>query len=58
MLFNLDFVKQAKEMYFLKKTKNDHAQDLIFNGYNIESYSPQKYLSHILDEKLSFDEHD
>ena len=57
MSFNHDPSKQAQKVIFSKKLKKDYHHSLAFNINNLPETDPQKHLSIILDNCLSFANH-
>ena len=54
--FNPDPNKQAQEVYFSKKLKNESSLPVTFNNTKIGTCSTQKHLGLLLDKRLSFNE--
>ena len=57
MSFNPDPCKQAQEVNFSRKLKNESHPPLVFNNGNVSSCKSQKHLGVLLDSKLTFQEH-
>ena len=57
MSFNPDPSKQAQEVIFSSKLKNVSHPLLVVHNSNVSSCKSQKYLSILLDSKLTFEEH-
>ena len=56
LLITSDLGKQAQEVYFSQKTNKEDFQNLSFNASNVKACSSEKYLGHIMDDKLNFDQ--
>ena len=56
MSFNPDPCKQAQEVNFSRKLKNESHPPLLFNNGNVSSCKSQKHLGVLLDSKLTFEE--
>ena len=57
MSFNADPSKQAQEVIFSRKTKNDFHPPLAFNNNNVSETNSQKHLGVVLDNRFSFEDH-
>ena len=55
--FNLNPSKQAQEVIFSRKLNEVPQTPLVFNNDNASHCKSQKYLSIILDSKLTFEKH-
>ena len=55
--FNPDPRKQAQEVIFSRKTKNDYHPLLAFNNKNVLETNSQKHLGLVLNNLLAFEEH-
>ena len=55
--FQPDPCKQAQEVNFSRKLKNESHPPLVFNNGNVSSCKSQKHLGVLLDSKLTFQEH-
>ena len=57
MQFNPDTNKQAQEVYFSKKSKNESSLPVTFNNAKVVTCFTHKHLGLLLDKRLSFNEH-
>ena len=57
MSFNPDINEQETEVYFSQRRKKYLLPPIIFNNNNVVTSPCQKYLSLVLESKLSFNEH-
>ena len=57
MQFNPDPNKQANEVIFSRKTKNNSHRPVAFNNNVIKKYPHHKHLGIVLDSKLDFQFH-
>ena len=55
--FNLDPIKQAQEVYFLKKSNNGNFLPVTFNNVTVVTCCTYNHVGLLLDKRLSFNEH-
>ena len=55
--FDPDPNKQAQGVYFSKKSNNENSLPVTFNNTKVVTYSTQKHVGLLLDQRLNFNEH-
>ena len=55
--FNLDLIKQAQEVYFLRKSNNENFLPVTFNNAKVVTCCTYNHVGLLLDKRLSFSEH-